>query len=504
MSDNYYDQFEKWKNDDKEKNPGQTPEENTISDVYEEAEESQGNNTTVEQVSRDLFGFTQIHEQSEEQDEPDDEINNNDQHKGGTQKTSFAELRQGKKVPRLKKTMVLGIIVGGTFLFLFVINLFLQKNDDEKQYFDMQRNIVAAGNDFYISDLLKSPLPTNDENVHVTENPEYYLRTPPSYDSPPAYRPSSSGGNTVSATAHSVTGYYSDSDLLAIRAQIGKEGGYGFMAQAAVYYPRESTENLYIQPEEYTRQRIEEIARLAQATNGEERSNVDRINNGRYSDAGNYNPNNTQAGSGLGYLNDNCLFPGTIIHAILVSRIDTDYPGPIHARVTENIYDSKTGKNLLIPQGTILQGSYSSSAIGVAKVQIAWESMVVNYGGIAYQISLGGMAGVDKRGRAGIAGTLDDHYFEWLKAAGIVSLFSIFNSEVAYQTQGQRSPQIRELMDINQGIANNLGARLMERAMNIQPTVRVANGTAVSVSVNAPLTLRPFPAIKAEEKYVRR
>jgi type IV secretion system protein VirB10 len=206
----------------------------------------------------------------------------------------------------------------------------------------------------------------------------------------------------------------------------------------------------------------------------------------------------------LQYLDDECLFPGTIIHAILVSRIDTDYPGPIHARVTENVYDSMTGKHLLIPQGTILQGNYSSSSIGVSKVQIAWESMVVNYNGVAYQVSLGGMAGVDKRGRAGIAGTLDDHYFEWLKAAGIISLFTALNSEITYQTQGQFSPQIRELMDINQGMINRIGDRLIERALDIQPTVRVRNGTAVSVSVNTVVNLRPFPAIRAEEKWIRK
>jgi type IV secretory pathway VirB10-like protein len=114
------------------------------------------------------------------------------------------------------------------------------------------------------------------------------------------------------------------------------------------------------------------------------------------------------------------------------------------------------------------------------------------------------MAGVDKRGRAGISGTLDDHYFEWLKAAGIISLFSIFNSELMYQTQGITSPQIRELMDINQGIVNKVGDMLMERALNIQPTVRVSNGTPVSVSVNTIVYLRPFPAAKAEERWVRK
>jgi type IV secretion system protein VirB10 len=256
--------------------------------------------------------------------------------------------------------------------------------------------------------------------------------------------------------------------------------------------------------EEYTRQRMDEIAALAQFAGGSGNTKSNTNSTTRYSDAGRYDPHNPPQGAHLTYLNDDCLFPGTIIHAILVSRIDTDYPGPIHARVIENVYDSMTGKNLLIPQGTILQGNYSSSSIGVSKVQIAWESMVVNYQGVAYQVSLGGMAGVDKRGRAGIAGTLDDHYFEWLKAAGIISLFTMLNSEISYQTRGQTNQQVRELMDINQGIVNQLGNKLIERALDIQPTVRVANGTAVSVSVNTVVNLRPFPAIKAEEKWIRK
>jgi type IV secretion system protein VirB10 len=230
---------------------------------------------------------------------------------------------------------------------------------------------------------------------------------------------------------------------------------------------------------------------------------VDTVNNGRFTQAGNYNPDN-QRGDGFTFLGDDVLFPGTIIHAVLVSRIDTDYPGPIHARVTENVYDSKTGRNLLIPQGSILQGNYSSSSIGVAKVQIAWNDLIVNYDNVAYQVSLGGMAGVDRRGRAGIAGTIDDHYFEWLKAAGIMSIFTTINNEITYSTRSQTNATTRELIDQNQAILNQVGNRLMERAFDIQPTVRVRNGKEVSVSVNTVVRLRPFEAIKAEARYVRR
>jgi len=312
----------------------------------------------------------------------------------------------------------------------------------------------------------------------------------------------------------------------AIKSPLRKDGGYGGagtgMVQTAGYQPLGVAQtydpfgNPIMSPEEYMQNRLQAIGQAVQGVNGgygngavagsggSQIQQVQDRNNGRYSDAGAYNPRNTEAGQGFEYLGDNILFPGTIIHAILVSRIDTDYPAPIHARVTENIYDSKTGKNLLIPQGTILQGNYSSSSVGVNKVQIAWESMVVNYAGVAYQVSLGGMAGVDKRGRAGVSGFLDDHYFEWLKAAGVVSLFTMLNSEITYQTRRQPNQQVRELMDTNQAIVGEFGNRMMERALDIQPTVKIANGTAVSVSVNTALALRVFPAIAPEGKYVRR
>jgi type IV secretion system protein VirB10 len=479
MASNLNDQFETWKN-----------------------------SGDVEQVPHDMFGFNAS--QDETNDETDAAVNTS----GGTKKTSFAELRQGRKIPRLKKSMVLAIITAGVFVFLMVVNLVMQKKENQKKYFDEKNASVATGNDFSLGDLERRRRQPGDEMAEITESDEFYFQSPPSYTPLPDHKPVPvTGSGAVHPVSRPSGPYYSESDALAIKARIGKEGGYGLAARPVSYNSIEPlmadpAGYFYNQPamagqipsrEEYTRQRLEEIARLTQASGGSpERDNK------RYTEAGRYNPDNPPRGASSNYLNDSSLFPGTIIHAVLVSRIDTDYPGPIHARVTENVYDSMTGKNLLIPQGTVLQGNYSSSSIGVSKVQVAWESMVINYGGTAYQVSLGGMAGVDKRGRAGISGTLDDHYFEWLKAAGMISLFSIFNSEIAYQTQGNISPQTRELMDINRGIVNRIGDRLIERALDIQPTVRVANGTPVSVSVNTVVNLKPFPALKAEEKWVRK
>jgi type IV secretion system protein VirB10 len=473
MASNLNDQFEAWKD-----------------------------NGEIEQVPNDMFGHVPTPEETDNQADIAGKADK------GTEKISFAQLRQGKKIPRLKKSMVLTIIIGGIFIFLMVVNLFIQKKENQKKYFDEQNKNVDIGSEFSLGDLENRERQAKDENVENDESDETYFQAPPSYTPLPVNK-------QVAATPvyRSSGGAYSDTDLLAMRAQIGKEGGYGLAARsvtynsvgpltadtAGYYYNAPGASGTMPSRDEYAMQRMEELARLTRASGG-----APERDNNRYTEAGRYNPDNPPRAPNVNYLNNDCLFPGTIIHAVLVSRIDTDYPGPIHARVTENVYDSMTGKNLLIPQGTILQGNYSSSSIGVSKVQVAWESMVINYEGTAYQVSLGGMAGVDKRGRAGISGTLDDHYFEWLKAAGIISFFSIFNSELMYQTQGVTSPQMRELMDINQGIVNKIGDMIIERALNIQPTVRVANGTPVSVSVNTIVYLKPFPALKAEEKWVRK
>jgi len=434
-------------------------------------------------------------------------------------KKSFAELRKSRSIPRLKKNQILAGLLVFVIVFLLLFNLLLGKKGKSKQNgFPGREGQIVYNAEFSLGDMPERAPAARDvdellaQDISAIEASSRF-RSPPSYENIEPHQQeqrvtAQNRGASANRGGYSQAGY-SESEAQAVTASIRKDGGYGQSTTAAP--PALAENSARAAPginipskEEYTRQQLDNYTRLIQAANapGVNTQQARDMNNGRYTEAGAYNPNNKDAGSFM-FLDDNVIMPGTIIHAALVSKIDTDYPGPIHARVTENVYDSKTGNNLLIPQGTILQGNYSSSSIGVAKVQIAWESMVVNFDGVAYQVTLGGMAGVDKRGRAGINGWLDDHYFEWLKAAGIVTLFTMLNSEMAYQTQAQSNSQLQQLMDINQGIVNQLGGRIMDRAMNIQPSVKVPNGKAVSVSVNAPVTLRPFKAFRAEQKWIR-
>ena len=116
------------------------------------------------------------------------------------------------------------------------------------------------------------------------------------------------------------------------------------------------------------------------------------------------------------------LWNGSIIPGVLITESIPTF-GDIQARVTENIYDSLTGKKLLIPQGSVLIASYNSSvSFAQKRVQIAWNTLIRPDG---YQLSLGNMNGVDAEGYSGTQGKVDEHLFQYVKAAGIISAFTI-------------------------------------------------------------------------------
>lgn len=221
----------------------------------------------------------------------------------------------------------------------------------------------------------------------------------------------------------------------------------------------------------------------------------------RYSDGGRYIRD--KAGGDISSIPPNSIYPGYIIPAVLVSGINTDYPGDITARVTSNVYDSRTGSVLLIPAGSILRGSYSSSSIGISRIQIAWQSLIINRDGMDYYVNLGSMVGVDSRGYSGIAGTINDHYFEYLKAAGLACLFTYINSSVYSVSKAQKNRNTAQMIDTSQEIGNKLADKLLDRSLDIAPTVTVKGGTRINVDVNRILTLQPYERDMPKSRYRR-
>jgi type IV secretion system protein VirB10 len=201
-----------------------------------------------------------------------------------------------------------------------------------------------------------------------------------------------------------------------------------------------------------------------------------------------------------GFLQDNALWIGTIIPGILETGINTDLPGDIVARVTQNVYDSRTGRNILIPQGTIMAARYNSSVSYAQKrVQIAWDVMVRPDG---FMVELGGMNAVDPLGFSGQEAEYHENWFEYLKAAGIIALFSVANARMTEEAAKYASSETAgAVAQSSSEFVNQLGGNFVSRAMNIQPTLTVDGGTLINIMLNKTIYLPPLDDFPVSKKY---
>lgn len=196
------------------------------------------------------------------------------------------------------------------------------------------------------------------------------------------------------------------------------------------------------------------------------------------------------------------LWQGTIIPSILLSGIDTSLPGAIVARVTKNVYSSLDGKFLLIPQGTLLFAEYNSS-VGYAqkRVQIGWTAMIRPDG---LFVKLNNMPAIDNQGYAGIRGRVNTHFWQFLKGLFLVSAISVLDTDVNKSAKSFTD-------EYSQGIVNRLEKpyqsiqdKVIDKALNIDPSIYVRPGFELNILVNQTLILPPLPVPAVTQKYRRR
>ncbi len=198
-------------------------------------------------------------------------------------------------------------------------------------------------------------------------------------------------------------------------------------------------------------------------------------------------------GKGAGQIKEPSPFilsEGTLIHAILLSEINTDLPGPILARVSYNIWDSKTGKALLIPQNSKLIGEYNSSVgHGQNRAQIVWTRIIYPN---QQSVDLARMVGVDGKGTSGASGTINNHYDK--VALGLVMSTAL--GAAVRMTQGKYEANSASMaQEFGNSLAHetaNLGNKIADKMLAIKPTITVPMGEKVNVFVETDLNLRPY------------
>jgi type IV secretion system protein VirB10 len=191
---------------------------------------------------------------------------------------------------------------------------------------------------------------------------------------------------------------------------------------------------------------------------------------------------------------------GAVIPSIMVTGINSDLPGSIIAQVSQNVWDTASGRQLLIPQGSKLFGVYDSRVVyGQERVLVAWNRLIFPDGSA---FTLGAMPGNDMAGYAGYTDEVNNHY---LRIFGSAVLMSLISGGMAYTMDSldasgnsgtDNTPSMQQ--EMASALAAQLGQatmQLLQKNLNIKPTLEIRPGYQFNVIVTKDLVFqKPYAA----------
>ncbi|WP_332767831.1 TrbI/VirB10 family protein [Phenylobacterium sp.] len=184
------------------------------------------------------------------------------------------------------------------------------------------------------------------------------------------------------------------------------------------------------------------------------------------------------------------IMAGTVISAALVTGLNSDLPGQIIATVTVPVFDSVTGRTILIPQGARVLGTYDSqTAFGESRAMVVWTRLILPDG---RSLLLDRLLGVDAQGHAGLTDVVDRHWRRLAGGALVSSLLGVSAELTAPPSSGARGDVIVAVRDGAQDSVNQAGQELTRRNLGIKPTIRVRPGFPLRIVVAVDLVLAPY------------
>jgi type IV secretory pathway VirB10-like protein len=181
---------------------------------------------------------------------------------------------------------------------------------------------------------------------------------------------------------------------------------------------------------------------------------------------------------------------GSVIPGALVTSINTDLPGEVIGQVSENVFDSVSGNYLLIPQGSRLIGKYQSLiSNGQNRALLVWHRLIYPNGN---SIILDGMPGTDQAGQAGLADQVDYH-LDKLAEATALSTALAYGGNLARNPRASNGRGGQDVIgDTVAQQADRVGEKIIDRELDVQPTITIRSGWPLRVMVNKDMVLEPY------------
>lgn len=182
---------------------------------------------------------------------------------------------------------------------------------------------------------------------------------------------------------------------------------------------------------------------------------------------------------------------GFVIPAIMISGINSDLPGQVMAQVSQNVWDTATGRFLLIPQGTRLIGAYSSDmAYGQERVLMAWQRLIFPDG---KTFDIRAMPGADSAGYAGFTDQINNHWFRTISSAilmsGVIAAVDLSQDD---NNSSDSSDRQRAGDALSEALGQTLGqvlGQIISKNLNVAPTLEIRPGYRFNVIAVKDMTL---------------
>lgn len=186
------------------------------------------------------------------------------------------------------------------------------------------------------------------------------------------------------------------------------------------------------------------------------------------------------------------LSAGTVIPATMLTGITSDTPGgDVVAQVRQDVYDSLTGKYLLIPQGTRLVGtSGTAGSRGNKRLGVIFTRLIFPNG---TSVNLPDQQGIDGAGYPGLQDKYDDHSSTLYRSAFLAALFAAAAQSATGDSNGydNRSPGEEAVAGSVSSILDT-AQTIVERDANIAPTITISPGYQFSVFINQDFALGEY------------
>lgn len=185
------------------------------------------------------------------------------------------------------------------------------------------------------------------------------------------------------------------------------------------------------------------------------------------------------------------LLAGTVIPAALLTGVNSDIPGRVIAAVTQDVRDSITGKDVVVPQGTRLIGRYDTQvAFGQRRLQLLWTRLIRPDGS---SLQLDNLPATDPAGLAGLEDEVDSHWKEVFVGAALSSLIGVAAELVAPDSRADDRVIVATRQSA-QDTVDQVGQQVIRRGLDVRPTLTIRPGFPIRVIVSRDLSFRS-PAI---------